>query len=422
MCFYTYHHYSACGHIANWTLNSCKEYTNSLRLQSRGGRTGYCNKIQTTHNLVLQLASDTCGQCDFELSTRRVHSVSSKHRTIEGLDLKAPIFEVFGHMNTNLSGKNRNNNRPSIYQDCPGCDCYHCTASAASDGLGPDDTIYPTNIVADVPQCPDGFLSWPECPTNTGQDFDILPQVLPSEEQNIADLCKALRRQTLEKEISPSSTQVDARKSRNSLHGVIPFGIDKDAHLLERLDSRNSYATGFFDLSEDMSPVEFGLTYSGNEPEQEMFHYSDDSSDFETESEVRNPNDLNFLDDDSDTDDESDGGCDLLDESDDDFVKVFSPFISTLVSNSVDVSLPYLRDSALVVDRPTTPMLCPEPLRVIQPPQFLSLDSIVEDNFLEKVCKEEDLDIIHREADVTPEWPLGDDQWDNYWFTEPRSW
>ncbi|KAJ5370567.1 uncharacterized protein N7496_006659 [Penicillium cataractarum] len=431
MCFYTYHHYSACGHIANWTVNSCKEYTNTLRVLSREGLSGHCDKIQTTHNLVLKLVSDTCGQCDFELSSHRVHdaSMSTKHRTIEGLNSKAPIFELSGHMNTNFSGKDERNDHPSTYQDCCDCDDYNCSEFMDSSdeetdsfGVGPNETTSPTNTVADVLQCPDNSFFWPETPTHTGKQFDIMPQVLPSEEEIIADLCKALRRQTSAEDISPSSTQVDVRRSCNSLHGVIPIGIYECAHPLERLDTRNLYATSFLNLSDDESPIEFELAYAGNELEQAMFDLSDDSFYFDYESEVRSPNDLNFLDDDSDTDDDSDGGCDLPDESDDEFAEMFSPLISNLVSNSVDVSLPSLRDSAPEVDRPATPMLCLAPPRMVKPPQFLSLDFIVEDIFDEEVFEKEALEILHNKAYVTLGRPLCDDHWEGYGLTEPRPW
>lgn len=431
MCFYTYHHYSACGHIANWTVTSCKEYTNTLRLLSRGGLSGYCDKIQTTHNLVLKLVSDTCGQCNFELSSRRIHdaSLSSKHRTIEGLNSKVPIFELSGHMNTNINGNDERHDHPPIYQDCRGCDYYNSSASMVSydeetdtSGVGLDETSSPTNIVADVLQSPDNSFFWPETPTHMGEQFDNMPQVLPNEEEIIADLCKALRRQTSAEDISPSSTQVGARRSRNSLHGVIHIGIYECAHPLERLDTRNPYTTSFLDLSDDESPIDCELAYSGNELEQAMFDLSDDSFYFDYESELGNPNDLNFLDDDSDADDESDGGCDLPDESDDEFANMFSRSISTLAPNNVDVSLPSLRDSAPVVEGPATPMLCPAPLRMIKPTQFLSLDFIVEDTVRGEDFEEEALDVLHNKAFVTPGKPLCDDQWEGYGLTEPRPW
>lgn len=421
MCLYTYHHYPVCGHIANWTMTSCKEYTNALRLLSRKGLSGHCNHIQTTHNLFVQGESDTCGQCDFEVrcaAFRRTHdaSPSKTHREIEGLTSEVPIIELSGRMNVSISGKEEENHRPVSRQECCSCEFCGCFASPLGSGVSPNDKTPPANNVSDIPQYLDDSFYIPETPTHNGKEFEIeiMLQILPSEEGGNADLYKVLREASSAEDISPSWAQVGARRTRNSLHGVISIGIDRAAYPLERLDTRNPYATSFLDLS-DESPIDVQAQYTysrpinlsssvyfGSEPEQTFIDWSDDSSYSDLESEVRNPNNLTFLDDDSDADDDLDGGCELPDKFDEGYASTFSPLIFPLVSGNVHMALPSVRDSAPVADRPATPILCPAPLRVTKGPQFLSLNSIIEDTFYEEALDENTLEFLHAKTYSTP--------------------
>lgn len=410
MCLYTYHHYPTCGHIANWTMTSCKEYTNTLRLLSHGGLSGYCNHIQTTHDLLSELEPDTCGQCDFELQravSQQTHNSSrmKAYRTIEGLSSTVPIIELSVRMNINTRDEREESYFSQIPQEYRGCDCYSCTAPPVSSGVSLDDKTPSSGSVANNSQYLDNSVYMPETSTQHGNQFEIIPRALLSEEENITDLCNALRQGSSSRDISPSSTQVGARRSRNYLNDVFSLSIDRASHPhpLERLDTRNSFAWTSFDRS-DESPIDLqsqnpygnpfrslNSFYSNDEPEQTSFDWSDDSFYLDYKSEVEDPNVLTFLDDDSNEDDESDGGCDLPDKFDEEYANMFSHLISPLVSNNFDNtngSLPPGQDYAPVVDRPATPMLCPAPLRVKNPPQFLSIDSIVEGLFSGETLEE----------------------------------
>lgn len=413
MCLYTYHHFPACGHIANWTVTSCKEYTNTLRLLGHGGMSGYCNRIQTSHDLLSELESDTCGQCDFELQravSQQSHNGSQlkAYRTIEGLNSTVPIIELSVRLNVNTVDEEEDYSSP-IPQEYRGCDCYSCTASSVSSGVSLSNRTPSSGNAADNSRYRNSCVYMPEISTQHGNQFEIMPRDLPNEEENTAELWKDLRRGSSSRDISPSSTQVDARKTRNSLHDALHTSVDRASHPLERLNTSNPYSWTSFDLS-DESPIDVGSHYlysnpinfstsfySDTEPEQPFLDLSDDSLYFGHESEVEDPNSLTFLVDDSDADDESDGGCDLPDKFDKEYVDMFSHVISPLVSSKANVSLPPVRDSAQVVGQPATPMLCPAPLRVKKPPRFLSLDSIIEILLGEETLEEDGLDILHDE-------------------------
>jgi hypothetical protein len=410
MCLYTYHHYPTCGHIANWTVTSCKEYTNTLRLLSQGGLSGYCNHIQTTHDLLSEIEPDTCGQCDLELQqavSQQTHNAFGlmAYRTIEGLNSTVPIIELSARLNINTIDEEEDYFSP-ISQEYRGCDCYSCTPSPVSSGVGLNYKTPSSGSTADMSQYLSNSVYTPETSTQHGNQFEIMPRDLPSEEENIADLWKALRQGSSSRDISPSSTQVGARKSRNSLHDAIPITIHRASHPLEHLNTSNPYSWTSFDLS-DESPIDvesqnpYGCFinsssfYSDTELEQSCFNLSDDSLYFDYGSKVEDPDSLTFLDDDSDADDESDAGCDLPDKFEDEHVDIFSRFISPLVFNTANAPLPPVRDSASVVDRPATPMFCPAPLRVKKPPQFLSLGSFVEDLFSGETFEEDGPDVLH---------------------------
>jgi hypothetical protein len=277
-------------------------------------------------------------------------------------------------MNINTIDEEEKDYFSPIPQEYHGCDCYSCTASTASSGASLDNKTPSEGSMA--------------------------------EEEDTAELWKALRQGSSSRDISPSSTQVGARKSRNSLHGVVSTSIDRPSHPLECLNTSNFYSWTRFDLSDESSmevesyypysnTINFSTSfYSDTEPEHSFFDLPDDSFYLDYESEVEDPNSLTFLDDDSDADDKSDNGCDLPDKFDEEYVDMFSHLISSLVSNTANAPLPPVRDSASVVDRPATPMLCPEPLRVKKPPQLLSLDSVVEDRLSGEAIEEDGLDLL----------------------------
>lgn len=367
MCLYTYHHYPAGGHIANWTVTSCKEYTNALRLLSRAGLSGSCNQIQTTHDLLPSLESNLCSQCDLELSRAASDHIfdgqwSKTYRTIEGLDFKSPVVEISARMNLDV------NDEEVAGCSCDCCSCFtppFSTEESNSSGVSPDGNIPFPALVAKVSQYLNNLEDSDDFSMDHGGQLDFLFQAPRSKEENAADIRKILRQASSVEDISPSWTQLNARTSRNSLHGAIIIGIDRAIHSPERRNTE--YPSTWFDPSDD-------------EQELTFFDDSDDIFFSGDESQVQNSGSLTFLDNDSDADDESDGGCELTDNFDDDYADMLSPLPLSLVSNKANIPL-LMRESASVLDRPPTTMPCPEPLRVSKPAQFLSLDAVLGEIF-----------------------------------------
>lgn len=266
MCLYTYHHYPVCGHISNWTVTSCKEYTNALRLLSRAGLSRSCDQVHVTHDLLCSFESNTCSQCDLDLSSAASHSFfdgfwSKNYRAIEGLDSKGPIIEISARMNLDVSDEE--------VAGC-GCDCFSCfTSPFSSDdetnsfGGIPNDNIPSPAVVAKVSQYLDDLEDSDDLSMDDGEQLDFLLRAPRCEEENAGDIRKILRQGSSAEDIPPSGTQLDARSSRNSLHGVIPIGVDRASHSLERRNTEHPYT--WFDSS-DSEP---GLTF---------FDDSDDSS------------------------------------------------------------------------------------------------------------------------------------------------
>jgi hypothetical protein len=102
MCNYTYHHYPSCGHISNWSMTSCLEYTNKLRLAGPE-RSIACTNIKASHDLLLSTQPSMCVQCESEwaesLSRENIRAqVSKSYRTIEGLDVTGHLIEIDARM------------------------------------------------------------------------------------------------------------------------------------------------------------------------------------------------------------------------------------------------------------------------------------------------------------------------------------
>ncbi|RMJ26977.1 hypothetical protein PHISP_02165 [Aspergillus sp. HF37] len=107
MCKHIYHHYPSCGHIANWTVDSCIELTNSLRERPVRQMLS-CQKTETTHDL-LPIASPTlCFQCEREWQEEAKHKgCLGRHAghgksnvSIEGLESLASVVKV--HVKSSL--------------------------------------------------------------------------------------------------------------------------------------------------------------------------------------------------------------------------------------------------------------------------------------------------------------------------------
>lgn len=98
MCFYTYHHYPLCGHISNWTVTSCLEFTNRLRVLAGSGQAVSCKDVETTHDLLPTAQHHLCVQCELEREDLPAYDdrdalLPTNYRAIEGLNAKSPIIE-----------------------------------------------------------------------------------------------------------------------------------------------------------------------------------------------------------------------------------------------------------------------------------------------------------------------------------------
>ncbi|RJE22885.1 hypothetical protein PHISCL_04781 [Aspergillus sclerotialis] len=101
MCKQTYHHYPSCGHIANWTVDSCIEFTNTLR-DMVVGQMMPCPRTQTTHDLLPLSHPTFCYQCEREWqkeiaekgSLRGHPTLGNGNVSIEGLSSLVPVVEV----------------------------------------------------------------------------------------------------------------------------------------------------------------------------------------------------------------------------------------------------------------------------------------------------------------------------------------
>ncbi|CAG8906087.1 unnamed protein product [Penicillium nalgiovense] len=102
MCKHTYHHYPSCGHISNWSMTSCQEYTNKLRLAGPKHSVS-CTQIKASHDLLLSTQPSMCVQCEREWAENLSHGdgqtqTSNPYRRIEGLDATGGIIEVDARM------------------------------------------------------------------------------------------------------------------------------------------------------------------------------------------------------------------------------------------------------------------------------------------------------------------------------------
>ncbi|KAJ5612970.1 hypothetical protein N7510_006164 [Penicillium lagena] len=98
MCLYTYHHYPVCGHISNWSVTSCLEFTNYVRQVAGTGQTVSCKHVQIAHDLLPAAQPSLCVQCEMEWSEAIQHNgrypvLPDTYRIIEGLDAKSPIIQ-----------------------------------------------------------------------------------------------------------------------------------------------------------------------------------------------------------------------------------------------------------------------------------------------------------------------------------------
>ncbi|KAJ5946332.1 hypothetical protein N7454_003171 [Penicillium verhagenii] len=151
MCRYTYHHYPNCGHIAHYTVMSCLEFTNQLRMFASADvifPEPYhltCDDIKISHDLLPSDHPDLCLQCSYDWSSTYTQNNNANHlpqrnRALEGLDATRPIIDLKARMvvQTNPDPNNLHNKQTDMYQNNPntvGDDGrYHSSACPAQVG------------------------------------------------------------------------------------------------------------------------------------------------------------------------------------------------------------------------------------------------------------------------------------------------
>lgn len=143
MCLYTYHHYPLCGHISNWTVTSCLEFTSQLRLLNGTGHILCCNDVEVTHDLHPTAPHSLCTQCDFNWAEAMTSNEPDTfqpriYRAIEGLDAKFPMIEFAVRMTVDTSnnatgrsprpstGNSQADSAASARKFTP-CHCFSCS-------------------------------------------------------------------------------------------------------------------------------------------------------------------------------------------------------------------------------------------------------------------------------------------------------
>ncbi|PKX97300.1 uncharacterized protein P174DRAFT_428756 [Aspergillus novofumigatus IBT 16806] len=100
MCRYIFHHYTRCGHIANFDFHSCVDVINLLRGLSQPGSDLTelaCTNVKVEHNLCSTKIEVYCLQCeiDFQRLTQGTEAAVQSipdYISIEGLDNSGPII------------------------------------------------------------------------------------------------------------------------------------------------------------------------------------------------------------------------------------------------------------------------------------------------------------------------------------------
>lgn len=107
MCKYTYHHFPLCGHISNWTVVSCLDFTHQIR--AVGQRQGLaCDRVEIKHDLNQKASETSCAQCDIDWCDAVSHDtmddwLHQEFSSIEGFNADRPLFEYSVCMNPNAS-------------------------------------------------------------------------------------------------------------------------------------------------------------------------------------------------------------------------------------------------------------------------------------------------------------------------------
>lgn len=211
MCIYTYHHYPLCGHISNWSVTSCLEFTNQLRLLHGTGDVLCCDDVEVTHDLHPTAPHSLCAQCDFDwteaMTSQDPDALQPKiYRNIEGLDAKYPVIEFAVRMTVdvtdNSSARSTDTDKSDVFaslarENAPGNLCCHSSSQkispnadrvtqASSNGMVPttegnSDSVNPLGLQGEA-------ASQPE----TGEELQTDGDELPRPEALTADILRAL--------------------------------------------------------------------------------------------------------------------------------------------------------------------------------------------------------------------------------------
>ncbi|KAJ6057674.1 hypothetical protein N7460_000948 [Penicillium canescens] len=105
MCHHTYHHYPNCGHISSWTVRSCQEFTNRIRLTDPAHSCS-CKEIQITHDMAESTQPNMCVQCEREWANMISHGnyqAQTCKALVDGLDVEGPLVEIKARMVCDLA-------------------------------------------------------------------------------------------------------------------------------------------------------------------------------------------------------------------------------------------------------------------------------------------------------------------------------
>ncbi|KAJ5689961.1 hypothetical protein N7462_004353 [Penicillium macrosclerotiorum] len=109
MCLHAYHHYTRCGHIANWTVTSCFQFTNAIRAWAQTSTTQPCDNIRVVHDLLpVRVSSVDCFQCLNEHRGCFPHDQTAlphKYTVLEGLGAERPIMKIYVQMDRDQAYK-----------------------------------------------------------------------------------------------------------------------------------------------------------------------------------------------------------------------------------------------------------------------------------------------------------------------------
>ncbi|EAW17773.1 uncharacterized protein NFIA_077060 [Aspergillus fischeri NRRL 181] len=98
MCRYIFHHYTGCGHIANFDFRSCVEVINLLRGLSQPGSNSpdlICTNVKVEHDLCSPEMEVYCLQCEIDFQAEgAVRTISDypDYISIEGIDSSDPVI------------------------------------------------------------------------------------------------------------------------------------------------------------------------------------------------------------------------------------------------------------------------------------------------------------------------------------------